>query len=44
MGVNFDFYNLQLKEVDCMSLLVAQFYTAEFAMVIWTLRKKDKKD
>jgi len=26
-----------------MSLLVTQFYTAEFAMVIWTLRKKDKK-
>jgi hypothetical protein len=42
-GVNFDFYNLQFKEVDCMSLLVTQFYTAEFAMVIWTLRKKDKK-
>jgi hypothetical protein len=30
-------------EVDCMSPLVTKLYAAKFAMVIWTLRKKDKK-
>jgi len=39
-----NFYKLHLMKIECMSPLVTQLYAAEFAMVIWILRKKLKND